>query len=252
LGIQLFSHGVRLSPDLGTPGYGIGLTDAWYRQTISHNTVLLDGRSQPPGSAHIAQFQIDDNAVFVQARVSWDEGIYAGVQMNRMILWREKYFVDVFWVDCRESHQIDWVYHNAGELFEPLARSTITRDSKSQLGYAQIANASQIYRAENVRLSWRTNGARLALLFVPCPGEEIFTGHAPGNPASQSLSVVVRRQTGSSASFLSVFCLSSANEEPVVRRVSWTHADHSSQEIVVETTNGSDKWTVPLVILPKV
>jgi hypothetical protein len=251
LGIQLFSHGVCLSPDLGTPGYGIGLTDAWYRQTISHNTVLLDGCSQPLGPAQITQFRIDDHAAFVQANITWNEGAYAGVRMHRMTLWREHYFIDVFLVSCREPHQIDWVYHSMGELFESPISPTMARDSKNQLGYAHIVNTTQIHWMETVRLSWRTNKARLALLFTPFPSEEVFTGCAPSNPASEGLSVVVRRQTSSSANFLSVFCLSSAKEEPVVRRMSWTHADHSSQEIVVETTNGSDKWTFPSVILPQ-
>ena len=46
LGLTLYAQGSRLAPDLGTPGYGIDLFQGWYRQTISHNTVILDGLSQ--------------------------------------------------------------------------------------------------------------------------------------------------------------------------------------------------------------
>ena len=47
----------RLSPDLGTPGYGIGLNDTWYRHTLSHNTVLLDQTAQPPGRGELRCFR---------------------------------------------------------------------------------------------------------------------------------------------------------------------------------------------------
>ena len=50
LAIQLSGAGARLVPDLGTPGYGIALNDTWYRQTASHSTVLIDGRSAAAGN----------------------------------------------------------------------------------------------------------------------------------------------------------------------------------------------------------
>jgi hypothetical protein len=245
LGIQLFAQGARLSPDLGTPGYGIGLTNTWYRATISHNTVLLDGSSQPLASARITQFRIEDHSAFVQARISWDEDSYAGVQMHRMILWQDKYFIDAFWVDCQEPHQIDWLYHNTGHIVEFPASKGIAPESKSRLGYAHIADVTQVHWAENILLKWRTNNVHSTLWLAPYPGEEIFIGRAPGNSASESLSVMVRRQMGSSAIFLSVFCPSPANEEPFVRRVAWSSTRHLPQEIRVETVNSSDRWIVP-------
>jgi hypothetical protein len=245
LSIQLFAHGAHLSPDLGTPGYGIELTNTWYRETISHNTVLLDGCSQPLASARITHFRIKDNTAVLQARVSWGEGAYAGVQMHRIILWRETYFIDAFLVDCQRPHQIDWTYHSIGELSEYPESKKSAGGLESQLGYDRIVSATEICWAENVRFVWRTNSARLALFFAPRPGEEVLMGQAPSNPASESLSLIVRRQTSSSATFLSVFCPWSSDEKPVVRRVLWPHAEHLPQEIVVETIDGLDKWIIP-------
>jgi hypothetical protein len=205
---------------------------------------LLDGRSQPPGSAWITQFRVEDKTAFVQAQVTWDEGVYAGVQMHRIILWQETYFIDAFWVDGPDTHQIDWIYHNAGELAGYPESGKIAEGFDRQLGYDHIDDVTQIAWGEDVHLSWRTNNECLALLFAPQRGEEIFVGHAPGNPASEKLSVIARRQRGRSALFLSVFCLSSASEKPVVRRVLWSHADTLPQEIVIEKIDGSDKWII--------
>ena len=48
LAISFYLSGHPVSPDLGTPGYGIDLHRSWYRQSVSHNTVVVDGCSQPP------------------------------------------------------------------------------------------------------------------------------------------------------------------------------------------------------------
>jgi hypothetical protein len=56
LAIVLAGAGERLAPDLGTPGYGIALNDTWYRHTLSHNTVLVDGQPQPPATGRLLAF----------------------------------------------------------------------------------------------------------------------------------------------------------------------------------------------------
>jgi hypothetical protein len=160
--------------------------------------------------------------------------------MTRIIFWREAYFIDAFLVDCPEPHQIDWVYHNAGELFECPAGAGELADA-----YQHIVNATRIAPAENVRVNWRIDRARLDLFFAPRANEKIIVGRAPGNPASENLSIMIRRQNGASAKFISVFCPWPANEEPFVRRALWNQTDPLSQEIIVETINGFDKWIMP-------
>ena len=59
LGLTVFACGERQSPDLGTPGYGIDLFQGWYRQTVSHNTVVLEGKSQPAGAGRSIAFRAD-------------------------------------------------------------------------------------------------------------------------------------------------------------------------------------------------
>ena len=51
LSISFYARGFPVATDLGTPGYGVDLNETWYRQTLSHNTVMIDGSSQPPAKA---------------------------------------------------------------------------------------------------------------------------------------------------------------------------------------------------------
>ncbi|MSS74005.1 MAG: hypothetical protein EXS64_21350 [Candidatus Latescibacteria bacterium] len=118
-----------VSPDLGTPGYGIGLNQTWYRRTISHNTVLIDGLSQPPNEGRLNRFDGSGEEGFqiADASVSWAEGSYKGVHMRRVILMKTDppshppspkgsalYFIDLFAVTCDRPRQIDWVFRFKG------------------------------------------------------------------------------------------------------------------------------------------
>lgn len=152
LGIILFSHGERLAPDLGTPGYGIALNDAWYRHTLSHNTVLIEGQAQPPATGRLRGFsplrrhsgrRAPGGAPglacgMIDAEVEWpatlEAGVYAGAQLRRRIFFRPGYFVDVCTVSCSQPRRLEWAYHNRGTLthFEVL---TGARDGQ-QLGMA--------------------------------------------------------------------------------------------------------------------
>ncbi len=244
LSIQLFAHGERLSPDLGTPGYGIGMNDTWYRHTASHNTALIDGRSQPLTTGRIERFEADDNGL-VEASVSWAEGDYAGVYMRRVILWRDLYFVDVFSVECPTPRQIDWLHHTRGELVTPLRGHPLP----GELGDGAYAHVSSVCRSEQsrpVRLRWRLGRAGLDLHLNPHKHEEVYSGIGPANPASEKLSVIIRRQTGTRALFLAVFAPWAAGTEPYVRRVHWRRGREGSLELAVDTPQGTDRWQIPL------
>ena len=107
LGLVLWGYGERLSPDLGTPGYGIPLNRSWYRQTIAHNTVLIDNSEQPQGLGTLNHFElVNDELIVVDAEVSWQDtylNMYHDVTLRRIILWHERYFIDLMQVTlpCR-------------------------------------------------------------------------------------------------------------------------------------------------------
>src|SRR5687767_3176961 len=84
LALDYHAFGQRLSADLGTPGYGIPLNRTWYRHTLAHNTVLLDGESQPPATGELLYFADGAAGGYAgaRARVAWPADApapYAGV-----------------------------------------------------------------------------------------------------------------------------------------------------------------------------
>ena len=153
LSLILHACGAPVSPDLGTPGYGIALNQTWYRRTVSHNTVVIDGLSQPPNEGRLNRFDGSGEEGFLSAdaSVAWEEGSYKGVRMRRVILVKTAngkrqtanikspstsavsrltsavYFIDLFAVTCDRQRQIDWVFRVKGTLRSRRRGETGTR-----------------------------------------------------------------------------------------------------------------------------
>lgn len=225
LGITLYAHGARLSPDLGSPGYGIGLFTTWYRQTFSHNTVTIDGRSQPPASGRLHCFRGEGDFQIADASVGWqDQGDspYEGVSMRRILLARPDYFLDLFLVTCPQERQIDWVHHNSGRLRDLAGWPTLAAAPAGD-GYAHLSDARGRPGDQDVALDWQGEQAGLSLFVAGVPGAEILAGQTPGNPPDASLDTVICRQRNSSALFRSVF--HPYTEGPQLRNVVWQGGD---------------------------
>ena len=243
LRIQLFANGSPWLPDLGTPGYGIELNDTWYQQTASHATALVDGLSQPLAEGKFNRYEADDRYTLCDASVSWEEGAYAGVEMRRILLWRDHYFVDLLQVRCPTVRDLDWVSQvrgkRTGEPVELSPAPPLTGDG----GYAHVRLEGQVPETTNPRLRWRHQGGNLDLYLLETSGR-MFLGSAPSNPASETLSTCIRRRTAADATFVSVFVPYGQNRPSPVRSASSRHGDDGSRNVIVATDRGVDEWTL--------
>ena len=243
LRIQLFANGAPWLPDLGTPGYGIELNDTWYQQTASHATGLVDGLSQPLAEGKINYFCADERYSVCDASVSWDEGAYAGVEMRRILLWRDHYFVDLLQVECPTVRNLDWVCQVRGErIGEPIGLSPaapLTGDG----GYAHVRLEGRIPESENLRLRWRHQGGLLDLHLLEA-FDRMFLGSAPSNPASETLSTCIRRRKAADTTFVSVLVPFGTNRSSPVHSAASLLWDDGSRTITVVTDREVDDWTL--------
>ena len=267
LALILYAQGSRQAPDLGTPGYGIDLFEGWYRQTISHNTVLLDGLSQPPGAGKCNAFGGDGPFQMADATMEWGapaapsenarfddaplHGVssealdaYAQVKMRRTVLARADYLVDVFLVDAGEERRIDWIYRNAGELALPNVRSLGLSAPEGE-GYEHITDFRSHALDDDIALTWRLEGSGMRLFMAEQAGTTLFAGRAPGNPAEERQGLVMRQREAARTAFLAVF--HPYQETPRISSVSWHGRDLLGAgwaACTVEGTNGRDCWII--------
>ncbi len=245
LGLELWGHGERLSPDLGTPGYGIPLNRSWYRQTIAHNTLLIDESEQPHGTGRLRQFEIvNDELAVVDTEINWSDtylNMYHDVRLRRIILWHEDYFIDLMSVVCPRERQLDLAWHHTGIL--DLAGWQPSDIEFEATGYEHLTTIQQI-QADEWQAIWRTpSGPGSQLWALNPPETQTFSAAAPYNPASETMSLMMRRTHAKSALFASV--VESFAEAPRIQQVQWTT---TSEELVIEIDGQqrSTTWKIRL------
>jgi hypothetical protein len=82
LQLNLYTRGRRWLTDWGTGNYRFDHL-RWYRATVAHNTVVVDGRSQQPADGHLRRFVDDEHIGFVDASA---DRVYPNVRYRRQVL----------------------------------------------------------------------------------------------------------------------------------------------------------------------
>ena len=248
LNLLLYACGQRLSPDLGTPGYGFDLLESWYRQTICHNTVSIDGCSQPPAAGQLKAFRSDGPIQIADARVAWKGQGYEGVAMRRALLARSDYFLDIFWVQCGKIRQIDWIYHNLGThrtSLTPSIHPLVQMNGYRRDGYDNISGLQSSKTDADFVSTWRVADVTLNLYMAGSPDTEVFLGQAPGDPPTQSWPMLLNRRKTAETVYLSVF--HSHQQASAVKAVRWVEREllHAGWAgCVVELTNHKELWVL--------
>ncbi|MDE2999418.1 MAG: heparinase II/III family protein [Gemmatimonadota bacterium] len=219
LSISYYAHGFPVATDLGTPGYGVDLNETWYRQTLSHNTVTVNGRSQPPAEGRLVNLDLHraDGFEVVDASVSCAKAPYAGVTMRRVILWTDCCFWDVFYVTAPQECQMDWVCRFNADRRRHTGLSRRGSIALSGDGYAHVRNPVEFVPAEKVSLEWGLSQGGVGV-FLPEDGStEIILGEAPLQPASETGDLLIRRRFAHETTFVAL--LHHWDTAPAVSRV---------------------------------
>ncbi|GAB5494406.1 MAG: hypothetical protein Phog2KO_46210 [Phototrophicaceae bacterium] len=95
------------SLDAGTPLYGIEERKTWYKQTLAHNTMVVDAQSQDKGSADCVRFSNEQMTL-------QSSSLYEGVILERDIQLGDV-ISDVFTAKSDEVHQYDLLFHSDSE-----------------------------------------------------------------------------------------------------------------------------------------
>jgi len=115
LSFVFFGYADELGVDPGrarSQAYRLPIHTNWYKATISHNTVLVDRKSQKPATGKLRLFECENDYTVVAA--SCDEA-YAGVEHTRWLVMTGIYLLVFDTLQSDVEHRFDWIYHNRGE-----------------------------------------------------------------------------------------------------------------------------------------
>ena len=200
LNYVLYAHNQLIAEDPGCIAYGNPAHGGWYRQTVSHNTLVVDGKSQAAATGHCLAFAAMPEAALCVA----DAGpIYKGVKAYRAVAMIGDYVFDMLWANSDAEHQYEYAFHARGTLVA--AQEGAATDEPQGDGYKWAKEWKLLKTAPVQDFVWTQDKVKLALSLKQLPEGETRTAIGMGNPATVKPPFVLSRINGKSALFGGAF-----------------------------------------------
>ena len=142
LSFVFFGYGKELGVDPGraaSQAYRLPIHTRWYKSTLGHNAVLVDGASQAAATGKLELFAATPTHAAVVASC---DAAYPGVRQRRLLCMTPNYLLVFDDLSSASERRFDWLYHNRG--------SSVRCETASQPGKLGETYAGQEY-VENVK-----------------------------------------------------------------------------------------------------
>ena len=209
LSFVFFGYGQELGVDPGrarSQAYRLPIHRNWYKASISHNTVLVDGKGQGPAAGKLNLFRRTSDYSAVAA--SCDEA-YPDVRQTRWLVMTDSYLLVYDELHSNADHRFDWLYHNRGaEVVCDVARQGADPVDDYE-GGQYIRNARQGTTDEMARVRFTGSDVTTHLTVAAQEGTAVLIGNGVGASVTDRVPVVMIGRSGRDVRFAAVL-------EPVV------------------------------------
>jgi hypothetical protein len=243
LSFVFFGFGRELGVDPGrarSQAYRLPIHRHWYKATLGHNAVLVDGQSQKPATGKLERFEQGDGYAAVVA--SCDQA-YAGVNHRRLLLLTGEYLLVVDDLQADRDRRFDWLYHNRGRRLA----CDIARDDADLAnafpGSEYIRQARRGATDDEVRVSFIDDEVNTHLTVAAQNATTLTIGSGVGASVTDRVPMVMLARTGRAVQFAAVL-------EPVQRSGKARVAEvglarrNATLTVAVERREGTDRVTL--------
>jgi hypothetical protein len=194
LSLIYWSRGVCWLSDKGSGSYSAALHEAWFKHTLSHHTVLVDGVKHERLDGHVDACVSDGFAGHVTPYAEQ----MPDVKMSRKVAMPDDVtLVDVFEVRCEKVRTMDYALHPAGR-FEWAGKETPVASLalvEGDVTYANLVDVRELDLATG-ELNWVQGGQKFVVTLEGLPeGARVFVGTAPADAVFKAVtgtSLVIR------------------------------------------------------------
>lgn len=234
LALTLYARGQLLAEDPGSVGYSNARQWGWYRATLSHNTLVQNGRNQAYTTGSCEAFAAKGNASVISLDAG---GAYADAKVGRLVALVDDVVLDYMWVHGDKPHSYEWAFHSRGEMTSPLSFTPITlppvsnatkidKGSSTGMDTQNDGNQAWSWTRQNAEAphdgvwsaKWVCGKATLNLV-QKAPAGVIRTGKGSAQPASKEFTLAVNRVTAplTTAGFATVLTVDGTSEIAIER-----------------------------------
>ncbi|MBN1422341.1 MAG: heparinase II/III family protein [Planctomycetes bacterium] len=235
LSFVFFGLGRELGVDPGrarSQAYRLPIHGGWYKATISHNAIIVDGASQKPAEGALTVFgAAADHAVAV-ARC---DAAYPGVRHERLLCLMPAYLLVVDDLAAGKERQFDWLYHNRGAR-AALAGAEEAGDADALRGIDGAEYVQDLRRKETgdgIRVAFEGDGIGTHLVLAGAPDTAIAVGTGPGGSVLDRIPMVIVTRRGERQRFAAAIEPIAAGKAPAVTSVAIEECDGGIRATVI-------------------
>jgi hypothetical protein len=200
LGLSLWMQGSPAIREAGADGYGQAISEEFFRSTLAHSTVVVDGVNQAAACGTSAYFDTQAGST-MSAKV---EDTYPGVTMRRLVhVTEEGHAADMFEVTGASQHTFDYVLHGNGSATTNLSLSEGTTGFGG--AYSYLRNIQSATTDADIEVNFTYEGTTSRIKVIGAPGTTVFLAEAPGAPIGTTHPVLIVRRIGDRATFAAGF-----------------------------------------------
>ncbi|GLR02745.1 hypothetical protein GCM10007906_03320 [Vibrio hyugaensis] len=204
LGFILTRNGKEILPDLGTTGYGAELHYGYYKNTATHNTLVVNQQNQSPIHPQLLGYTQTEDYTTIDAVVDWsqpeasvdshtivqwDKEAYQDVVFRRAFIWLDDIAIELNTILNPHNQQLDLTYHVRGEHLLQLengAWKPITNPLSGALAQMTNTQLSEPNTAFTLHYEIEGQADFRQSIYTDSP-VEVLSGNAPDNPATSDL-----------------------------------------------------------------
>ncbi|UMB59167.1 heparinase II/III family protein [Lutibacter sp. A80] len=280
LSFALFEDGVEVVQDYGMSrfvnieqkGGGNYLKEntTWAKQTIAHNTITQNEKSQFKGKYDIASNYHSNKYIFsvvdkkVQVASAKEENAYPGTKLHRTMVtikdeaYKNPYVLDIMRVTSDNTNQYDLPFYFLGQImqadFEYFKLPTPEVLGKSD-GYQHLYKEAEASVKEgNIKLNWLLNNKFYTYSAVTENNDEVIIGRIGANDPDFNLrdeqTLILRKKNAKDALYVSTI-ESHGTYNPVselainaysnIEQLTVVHNSKEYTAVSIETKNGASK-----------
>jgi hypothetical protein len=242
LSVAWWAQGELMAPDAGSIAYGNPMHGGYYRHTLAHNTLVVDGKSQKPCTGELLFYAGEGNLGIVGASAS---NAYAPVRFTRVLGVSGSRVIDITLAADSDVHRYEWVYHNRGELFTDAEWAALQQPPVGD-GYEWCRDWKQARFSAPFTARWmEQSGGGVVLHHLPQPGTLLLTAKSPDQPPSRLVPMLVEQVEAKQAMFVNVLQAFSGGGEAApnltIQALPVEGGGGEQTAFAVEATDASDR-----------
>lgn len=197
----------------------------WAKQTIAHNTVIIDEKSHFNGDINLSSehhselYFYDASNDDYQVMSAKESNAYPGIQMHRTFAMitdkrlKKPFVLDILNIESESKHQMDLPFHYLGEIMNLSFDHKVMTDQLSPLGdsngYQHLwLTGKGKSKEEQAKFTWLNNGRFYTITTVTNENTELLMCRLGANDPEYNLrrdpSFIIRQKEAKNHTFVSV------------------------------------------------